>query len=130
MDCWSCSKVVILYICNRFLFWVMVTMTLTPPPPFIELDLIMMLHLCTKNYLNRWKDYLKLLTRKESEICYNYICIRWCISYVFAYINFTCFVFFFFQKAIKKKNIELWEIEKDVLGTADEKVPPPNTKWY
>lgn len=28
------------------------------------------------------------------------------------------------KKAIKDKDIDLWEIEKDVLGTANEKKPP------
>ena len=34
-----------------------------------------------------------------------------------------CF-FIFFQKAIQEKDINLWEVEKSVLGTDNEKVPP------
>jgi TRIAP1/MDM35 family protein len=29
------------------------------------------------------------------------------------------------KKAIKEKNIELWDVEQDVLGTDKEKQPPP-----
>ena len=33
-----------------------------------------------------------------------------------------------FQKAIVEKEIDLWEIDKTVLGTKNEKVPPEG-KW-
>lgn len=39
------------------------------------------------------------------------------------------FYFFFFQNVVKEKGIVLWELDRNVLGTEDEAVPPaPKTK--
>jgi hypothetical protein len=41
--------------------------------------------------------------------------------------SITCYCVMF-QRAIKEKNFDVWEIDKDALGTAKEKSPPKKTE--
>jgi hypothetical protein len=40
-------------------------------------------------------------------------------------LTIYCYLFDVLQKAIKEKKLDLWELEKEVLGTDKEKKVPP-----